>query len=91
MSQKISSLKNFARVAANKENDRGLQELLEKAVLTWQKLPIVVFATSVYYTCKQPTSSSKSYYCKWQLSLLAMSMQTCEMYQYCCLDLNMDM
>ena len=48
MSQKISSLKNFARVAANKENDRGLQELLEKAVLTWQKLPIVVFATSVY-------------------------------------------
>ena len=48
MSQKISSLKNFARVAANKENNRGLQELLEKAVLTWQKLPIVVFATSVY-------------------------------------------
>ena len=48
MSQKISSLKNFAGVAANKENDRGLQELLEKAVLTWQKLPIVVFATSVY-------------------------------------------
>ena len=41
-------IENFARVDANKENDRGLQELLEKAVLTWQKLPIVVFATSVY-------------------------------------------
>ena len=41
-------IEKFCQSTCQQGKRRGLQELLEKAVLTWQKLPIVVFATSVY-------------------------------------------
>ena len=84
--QKISTWKNFARAAADEQNGPGLRESSEKAVPTRRKLLIVVFATSAY---KLPTTSSKSYYCKRQLSLPATSTQTRELW-YRRLDPNVD-
>ena len=44
-SQKISTCKNLARVAADEQNGPGVREAPEKAVPTRRKLLIVVFAT----------------------------------------------
>ena len=44
-SQKISTWKNLARVAAEEQNGPGVRESPEKAVPTRRKLLFVVFAT----------------------------------------------